>query len=123
MKELRQSLKTIGLKPMRTKLEIIESLQTASQILSANTIVTPGDSDEQRDWAINFSKLEIFDHLTELIQSFPDFLERIYTFEPIPLNELIEKLFSVEPFISQIDEMTIREWADIQGICLRNDKK
>ncbi|CAI4046509.1 hypothetical protein N7582_003828 [Saccharomyces uvarum] len=123
MKELRQSLKTVGLKPMRTKLEIIESLQTASQILSANTIVTPGDSDEQRDWAINFSKLEIFDHLTELIQSFPDFLERIYTFEPIPLNELIEKLFSVEPFISQIDEMTIREWADIQGICLRNDKK
>ncbi|CAI4047537.1 hypothetical protein SUVZ_12G1850 [Saccharomyces uvarum] len=123
MKELRQSLKTVGLKPMRTKLEIIESLQTASQILSANTIATPGDSDEQHDGAINFSKIEIFDHLTELIQSFPDFLERIYTFEPIPLNELIEKLFSVEPFISQIDEMTIREWADIQGICLRNDKK
>ncbi|CAI1580053.1 hypothetical protein SEUBUCD650_0L01950 [Saccharomyces eubayanus] len=123
MKELRQSLKTVGLKPMRTKLEIIESLQTASQILSANTVPAPGHSDEQHNCAINFSKLEIFDHLTELIQSFPDFLERIYTFEPIPLNELIEKLLSVEPFISQIDEMTIREWADIQGICLRNDKK
>lgn len=119
MKELRQSLKTVGLKPMRTKVEIIQSLQTASQILS---IATPGDSDGH-DGVIGFSKTEIFDHLTELIQSFPGVLERIYTFEPIPLYELIEKLFSLEPFVSQIDEMTIREWADIQGICLRNDKK
>ncbi|QHS74872.1 Slx4p [Saccharomyces paradoxus] len=119
MKELRQSLKSVGLKPMRTKVEIIQSLQTASQILS---IANPGNNDEHRGVA-NFSKIEIFDHLTELIQAFPDFLERIYTFEPIPLNELIEKLFSAEPFVSQIDEMTIREWADVQGICLRNDKK
>lgn len=119
MKELRQSLKTVGLKPMRTKVEIIQSLQTASQILST---ANPDNKGEHGGVA-NFSKIEIFDHLTELIEAFPDFLERIYTFEPIPLNELIEKLFSAEPFVSQIDEMTIREWADVQGICLRNDKK
>ncbi|CAI4035063.1 hypothetical protein SMKI_12G2010 [Saccharomyces mikatae IFO 1815] len=119
MKELRQKLKTVGLKPMKTKIEIIQSLQTASQVLS---ITTPDNNDEH-DEAASFTKMEIFDHLTELIQSSPDFLERIYTFEPIPLNELTEKLFSVEPFVSQIDEMTIREWADVQGICLRNDKK
>ncbi|EJS42724.1 slx4p [Saccharomyces arboricola H-6] len=119
MKELRQSLKTVGLKPMKTKVEIIQSLQTASQILF---VATPCDSDEH-DGVIGFSKMEVFDHLTELIQYFPDLLERIYTFEPIPLNEVIEKLFSIEPFVLQIDEATIREWADIQGICLRNDKK
>lgn len=77
MKELRQSLKTVGLKPMRTKVEIIQSLQTASQILST---ANPDNKGEHGGVA-NFSKIEIFDHLTELIEGFPDFWS-----EYIPLN-------------------------------------
>lgn len=107
LQELRQSIKTIGLKPSRSKSKMLASLDAASQLLDNAT------NEEQK-------RQEIYDHLTSIAQSCPLLLEKIYTFQPISIDDLLSPLIDVNSFVDQIDESTIREWADIQGICLRN---
>lgn len=107
LQELRQSIKTIGLKPSRSKSKMLASLDAASQLLDNAT------NEQQK-------RQEIYDHLTSIAQSCPSLLEKIYTFQPISIDDLLSPLIDVNSFVDKIDESTIREWADIQGICLRN---
>ncbi|CCC69311.1 hypothetical protein NCAS_0C03210 [Naumovozyma castellii] len=105
--KLRESMKEIGLKPVRSKTEMIESLKAASRM-----------TDNEEFEKIN--KASIFAHLTELIETDATLLERIYCFEAIPVDHLLKRLTELDPFIDHLDKMTIKEWADSQGICLRN---
>ncbi|QLG74495.1 hypothetical protein HG535_0G03780 [Zygotorulaspora mrakii] len=105
--KMRQNLKEIGLKPSRSKSEMIASLQAASQVLDAST-----DTKEQRK--------EVYDLLTTLVQSSPSLHEKVYTFQPIVLKDLIKQLAAANPFVDHLNEPIIREWADMQGICLRS---
>ncbi|CAR28722.1 ZYRO0F10516p [Zygosaccharomyces rouxii] len=104
--QLRQSMKSLGLKTSRSKRQMLHSLQQASQVLEIDT----GGQENQRQ--------EIHDYLTSLVQSSPVLLEKVYTFQPIASKELLTKLTEANPFVDVIDEYTIREWADYQGICL-----
>lgn len=105
--KLRQSIKMIGLKPSRSKSQMIASLEAASQVLDSTATEV-----EQRQL--------IYDNLTKLVQASPSLLERVYTFQPINVEYLVSKLIQANPFVDQIDELTIRAWADSQGICLTN---
>ncbi|CDF90732.1 ZYBA0S08-01684g1_1 [Zygosaccharomyces bailii CLIB 213] len=105
--QLRQSMRSMGLKTSRSKQEMLQSLQAASQVLRN----TSTDREQKRD---------IYNFLTSLIQSSPTLLEKVYTFQPIASRELLTKLVGDNPFVEKIDEFTIREWADYQGICLTN---
>lgn len=103
--KLRQSIKAIGLKPCRSKSQMIASLEAASQVLDSSAT-----EQEQRHL--------IYDNLTKLVYSCPSLLERVYTFQPIPIDEMLLRLTEANPFIDHVDEPTIRTWADRQGICL-----
>lgn len=105
--KLRQSIKIIGLKPSRSKSQMIASLEAASQVLDSSVT--------------ELEQLQlIYENLTTLVQACPSLLERIYTFQPISVEDLLAKLIKANPFVDQIDEVTIRTWADLQGICLTN---
>lgn len=106
--KLRQSMRTIGLKPARAKSEMMEALKAAAELWPHESVPT----DEQQ-------KDEIHNMLTRLIQESPNLLEKVYCFEPIMMDTVIDELAEKNPFIDFIDEASIREWADIQGICLR----
>lgn len=103
--KLRKSIKAIGLKPCRSKSEMIASLEAASQVLDASATEL-----EQRHL--------IYNNLTDLVYSCPSLLERVYTFQPIPVTDLVARLTEANPFIDRVDEPTIRMWAEGQGICL-----
>ncbi|QLL31958.1 hypothetical protein HG536_0C01260 [Torulaspora globosa] len=103
--KLRQSMKAIGLKPCRSKSQMIASLEAASQVLDSSCTEL-----QQRHL--------IYDNLTKLVYSCPSLLERVYTYQPIPLNYLLARLTEANPFMDHVDEPTIRTWADNQGICL-----
>lgn len=105
--KLRQSIKVIGLKPSRSKSQMIASLEAASQVLDSSVTEL-----EQRQL--------IYQNLTTLVHACPTLLERIYTFQPISVEDLLARLVQANPFVDQIDELTIRTWADLQGICLTN---
>lgn len=105
--KLRQSLKEIGLKPSRSKSQMIASLQAASQ-----------NVDSKND--TNIQRKEIHDLLSSLVQSSPSLHEKVYTFQPILLEDLLRQLIVANPFVDYVDEAMIREWADLQGICLKN---
>lgn len=104
--QLRQSMKSLGLKTSRSKHQMLLSLQQASQVLEIDSNV---QEDQRRD---------IHNYLTSLVQSSPNLLEKVYTFQPIASKELLTRLTEANPFVDVIDEYTIREWADNQGICL-----
>ncbi|KAL3231050.1 hypothetical protein RNJ44_00689 [Nakaseomyces bracarensis] len=106
--ELRQKLTDIGLKPARLKSHIVSSLEAASQIKTVNEKM--GIS----------SKNETFLHLTNLVEQDSDLLAKIYCFQPISISELISKLKEQDAFVDFIDESTLKEWADLQGICIRS---
>ncbi|CCH58197.1 hypothetical protein TBLA_0A04010 [Henningerozyma blattae CBS 6284] len=106
--KLRVSMKTIGLKPLRSKSEMLQALSAAAELFPNDNIL----DDTQR-------KEEIHKLLTNLIRNSPRLLEKVYCFEPLFLDSLIDELVSMNPFVDYIDEGSIREWADIQGICLR----
>ncbi|CCK71307.1 Slx4p KNAG_0G02500 [Huiozyma naganishii CBS 8797] len=101
--ELRSALKLAGLKPVRTKSEMVESLEAASQVLSQ---VVP----------LQNSRKEIFRHLNSLVRKIPDLMKLVYTFEPIPFLDLRVELSRLDPFIDRIDDQTFREWTDSNGI-------
>lgn len=101
-KVIRQSLKTLGLKTSNTKNEMLESLQLASE-----TMTNPESVED------------IYSHLTQTIKDIPDLLEKVYTFQPIRLNELMRRLIEKDSFIAHIDTMTIRDWTDQQGISIQ----
>lgn len=107
VQELRSSARTTGLKSCRSKKDIIESIEAASQVLTQE-IGTQGSRDE------------IFNYLTDLIKKSP-LLERIYTFQAIPFSELVSVLIQLDSFANRIDEQTIRDWADHNGISTRNN--
>ncbi|GAV55129.1 hypothetical protein ZYGR_0AS04520 [Zygosaccharomyces rouxii] len=104
--QLRQSMKSLGLKTSRSKHQMLHSLQQASQVLE---IDNSGQENQRQD---------IHNYLTSLVQSSPALLEKVYTFQPIASKELLTRLTETNPFVDIIDEYTIREWADNQGICL-----
>lgn len=103
--KLRQSMKAIGLKPCRSKSQMIASLEAASQVLDSSC------TERQQ-------RLLLYDNLTKLVYSCPSLLERVYTYQPIPLSDLLARLTEANPFMDYVDEPTIRTWADNQGICL-----
>lgn len=105
--QLRESMRSMGLKTSRSKQQMLQSLQAASQVLK-------NSSTEHEQ------KQEIHKYLTSLIQLSPTLLEKVYTFQPIASKELLTRLLEKNPFVEVIDEFTIREWADFQGICLTN---
>lgn len=103
---LRESLKTIGLKPCRSRTQMLEYMDIVSQNLNSQN-----DMDK---------KQEIFNELNSLVEQTPAILEKVYTFEPLSLVELSGLLAHKNPFLDYVDESTIREWADRQGICFTN---
>ena len=103
---LRESLKTIGLKPCRSRAQMLEYMDIVSQNLNSQN-----DMDK---------KQEIFNELNSLVEQTPAILEKVYTFEPLSLVELSGLLAHKNPFLDYVDESTIREWADRQGICFTN---
>ncbi|QLQ82365.1 hypothetical protein HG537_0H01270 [Torulaspora globosa] len=103
--KLRQSMKAIGLKPCRSKSQMIASLEAASQVLDSSCT-----EHQQRHL--------LYENLTKLVYSCPSLLERVYTYQPIPLNDLLARLTELNPFMDHVDEPTIRTWADNHGICL-----
>ncbi|CAR25124.1 Slx4p [Lachancea thermotolerans CBS 6340] len=105
-KNLRESLRAIGLKPARTRSEMAEQMGCASQHLIGE------NAQEQRQG--------LFDQFTHLVEQSPSLLEKVYTFEPLVLSELIDFLVQKDPFIDKIDDSTIKQWADQMGICLRS---
>ncbi|EDO19327.1 hypothetical protein Kpol_1036p73 [Vanderwaltozyma polyspora DSM 70294] len=109
VQKLRQDLKTIGLKPVRTKAKMIEALMAASQVLDTDNV----DQEQTRE--------ALYDQLTSMIKQIPELVSKISRFEPITMEELVLQLIEVNPFADHIDESTIKEWADIQGITLRNN--
>ena len=109
VQKLRESMKTIGLKPLRSKAKMVEALSVASRVLETDEIGQIGQ------------RQEIFDHLTTLTRELPELLEKIYRFEPVTVEELVLQLIDLNPFIDNIDESTIKEWADSQGICIRKN--
>lgn len=107
VQEMRQTMKSIGLKPVRSKSQMVESLEIMSQTItvnSSNSIATRQD---------------LFDHITKLIQGQPFLLEQIQTFQPILIDTLISELIEIDPFIEKIDESTIQNWADTNGVSLK----
>lgn len=104
--QLRQKLRNIGLKPGRTRKQMLEQMEAVSQNLEADTEV------EQRK--------EIFMQFTSLVEQMPELLEKVYTFEPIILSDLMRILVDRNPFIDNVEESVVRDWADQMGICLRN---
>ncbi|CCE62233.1 hypothetical protein TPHA_0C00770 [Tetrapisispora phaffii CBS 4417] len=109
MKKLRENMKTIGLKPLKSKEKMIEALTVASQVFDADDI------------GLHTQREEVYRHLTLLVKQIPSLLEKIYTFEPVFIEDLVSQLADSSPFVEHIDEVTIREWADKQGICLRKN--
>ncbi|CUS25153.1 LAQU0S28e00650g1_1 [Lachancea quebecensis] len=105
-KNLRESLRAIGLKPARTRSEMVEQMDCASQHLV-------GENAQEQ-------KQGLFDQFTHLVEQSPHLLEKVYTFEPLVLSELIDFLVKRDPFIDKIDDATIKQWADQMGICLRS---
>lgn len=106
--ELRQKLNIIGLKPARLKSQIVSSLEAASQVQT------------QEKLGIS-NKYDTYGHLTKLVEQDSELLTRIYCFQPISMNELISRLKEQDSFVDFIDENTFREWADMQGICIRSN--
>lgn len=111
--ELRKDLDKIGLKPVRLKSQIIENLASASQVVTV-------DESNQKKVGVT-SKSEVFEFLTHLVKQEPDLLTRIYCFQPITMNDLINKLRNKDSFVDLIDDGTIREWTDKLGICIRSN--
>lgn len=106
--DLRRQMKEIGLRPVRTKSEMISSLESASQILGTTGV------------AGNFSTRQVlYDHLTKLIKNEPSLLERIQTFQPILLEEFMYELNELDPLVNLIDESTIQSWVDANGVSLK----
>ncbi|SCV05321.1 LANO_0H04918g1_1 [Lachancea nothofagi CBS 11611] len=103
---LRRNLRAIGFKPKRTRSEMLDQLESASQQLKGTT------EEQQRQ--------EIFDDLTAVVEKSPSLLERVYTFEPVVFTELKRFLAEKHPLVLNLEESTIREWADRMGICLRS---
>lgn len=106
--QLRRNMKSFGLKTSRSKHQMLQSLQQASQVLEINS-----GTQENQD-----RKQDVHNYLTSLVQSSPTLLEKVYTFQPIQSKELLSRLAEANPLVDSIDEYTIREWADHQGICL-----
>lgn len=112
-KDIRINIRQLGLKTARTKSEMVESLQFASQIAKSQDI---GDTSGPNPG----TKTNIFNHLTQLAKQLPSVvLEKFYTFQPIPVIELTEMFVEMDPFVNRIDEQTIKEWAEHNGISLR----
>lgn len=107
VQQLRHSLKIMGMKLSRTKSHMLESYNNALQELQSQT-------DEER-----YS--ELFARLTNLIRSDCSFLNRIYCFEPITLKDLRTFFENKDDFIKLIDDTLISQWADNNGICIKND--
>ncbi|SCU96263.1 LAME_0F15588g1_1 [Lachancea meyersii CBS 8951] len=105
-KDLRHNLKAIGLKPKRTRSEMLHQMESASQHL------LEGTHEHQRQ--------QIFDQLTAIVEHDPPLLEKVYTFEPLVFTELLQYLIKQHPLVSDLDEKTVRTWADTMGICLRS---
>ncbi|SCV04549.1 LAMI_0H17018g1_1 [Lachancea mirantina] len=102
--ELRSSLRKMGFKPKRTRLEMVKQMQQLSQHLKGNS------NEERRE--------EIYDQLLSTIEQLPDFFARIYTYEPIPLSELVRVLVKENPFMDDIEDVVVRDWAERMGISL-----
>ncbi|CCF59630.1 hypothetical protein KAFR_0H02210 [Kazachstania africana CBS 2517] len=100
MKELREKSRELGLKPSRQKSQLVESIEFATSKNFTN-------------------KHEIFDHLSELIRQ-SHLLEKIYRFQPLTFHELFNELVDLDKFTEYLDETTIREWADQNGVIIRN---
>ncbi|SCU93315.1 LAFA_0F15742g1_1 [Lachancea sp. 'fantastica'] len=105
-KELRHSLKSIGFKPKRTRSGMLQQMESASQ-----TFI--GESHEQQ-------RQEIYHQLTAIVEANTRLLEKVYTFEPLVFPDLLQYLIEQNPLIADLEETTIRSWADCMGICLRN---
>ena len=106
LSELRKTMKILGLKPARSKSDMLASLESASQVLSQDTITSE-------------SRLEIYGYISSLVEESPELLEKIYTLQPILMNDLVAVLSKRDPFIDRIDEPTIRDWADRQGVTIQ----
>lgn len=110
-KQLRQSLRDIGMKPCRNKVQILQAWDTLESKFSC-------DSDAERS-----TQLRQF--LTDLIVKnrdvSTDLMEKIYTFEPIRFYQLKDWLTSLDQFTAMIDDSFIKNWADVNGIVFRND--
>lgn len=112
-KDIRTNIRQLGLKTARTKSEMIESLQFASQIAKSQDV---GDTPDLSPG----TRKNIFNHLTQLAKQLPSVvLEKFYTFQPIPVTELTEMFVGMDPFVKRIEEQTIKEWAEQNGISLR----
>lgn len=112
VKDIRLNIRKIGLKTSRKKSEMIESLKLASQILQSQGVseITPKSQT---------SKYDMFKYLTLLAKQFPStILEKFYTYQAIPIDEMIENFNLIDPFVDRIEEQTIKEWAEANGIIL-----
>ncbi|SMN20693.1 similar to Saccharomyces cerevisiae YLR135W SLX4 Endonuclease involved in processing DNA during recombination and repair [Maudiozyma saulgeensis] len=106
--DLRRQMKEIGLRPVRSKTEMIESLENASQVLGEAVIEG------------NFgTRQALYDHLTKLVKNEPSLLERIQTFQPILMETFLYELNELDPLVNLIDESTIQSWADANGVSLK----
>ncbi|KAH3901985.1 uncharacterized protein SCODWIG_00244 [Saccharomycodes ludwigii] len=104
--ELRIQLKEIGLKTRNSSTSImLESLELfRSQSYS--------------------SKNDIFDEITKILllksdNDEEDFLQKIYCFQPLSFNAFHTYLKLHNSIFQFVDESTIKEWADNQGICFK----
>ncbi|CCD26030.2 Slx4p NDAI_0G02530 [Naumovozyma dairenensis CBS 421] len=111
VQKLRDSIRSLGLKPVRSKSEMIESLQLASSQL--------GEKNSNQD-EMMVNKKQLFEHITKIVRDDEMMMDKIICFEPILIQELLERLIKLDPFIEIVDTSTIREWADSQGVCLKN---
>ncbi|AMD18962.1 HBR061Cp [Eremothecium sinecaudum] len=107
VQQLRQSLKNIGIKVSRTKSQMLENYSSALENLSSQT-----DADRHN---------EIFSRLTTQLRSDPRFVSRVYCFEPFTLEELRTFFEFKDEFTKLLDDTVIREWADHNGVCIKNN--
>lgn len=112
VKDVRLNIHQIGLKTSRKKAEMIESLKLASQVLQSQGVLDITSQNQT-------SKDDIFKYLSLLAKQFPSsILEKFYTFQAIPITEVIENFNLINPFVDRIEEQTIKEWAESNGIIL-----
>lgn len=107
VQELRSHIREIGLKPARSKTQMVELLEVASQVLT------------QGDEPVISSRTDVYNHLTRLLYRSPALLEKARLYQPILMDDFLLELIEMDSFVSRIDESTVQSWADDNGVSLK----
>ncbi|CCH40881.1 hypothetical protein BN7_415 [Wickerhamomyces ciferrii] len=117
--ELKRKIIQYGLKPAKSRLKMIKSIQEIDVFLGKDSLEALSQSQNITN-SQNIVKSEIFKIIDETILTNTKLHEKIYTFEPIPYKELNEFL-DEQGVIINYD--MLKEWCDFNSICLIEEDK